>query len=60
MAGAQMLMGALKAEMVRVSVIVLSLWLVFAFYKNISALGFISTFIATMVIYALAIALPDR
>ncbi len=60
MAAAQVLMGALKAEMVRVSVMVLSMWLVFTLYRNVSALGFIGTFSATMVIYLLAIALPDN
>ncbi len=60
MSAAAVLLGALKAELVRVTVIVLMLWLVFTFYKDVSALGFIGTFAVTTVIYSLAIAVPDK
>lgn len=54
------LIGALKAEMVKVAVIVLLLWLVFALYKDVNPVGFIGTFALTTVIFSLAIAVREK
>lgn len=54
------LIGALKAEMVKIAVIVLLLWLVFALYKDVNAPGFIGTFALTTVIFSLAIAVREK
>ncbi len=49
------LMGALKAEAVRVGLIVVLLWLVFTTYKDLNALVFIGTVSVNIVISALGI-----
>ena len=48
-------MGALKAEAVRVGLIVVLLWLVFTTYKDLNALVFIGTVSVNIVISALGI-----
>lgn len=57
---ADALIGALKAEMVKIAVIALLLWLVFGLYEEVNAMGFIGTFAVTTVIFSLAIAVRDN
>lgn len=53
------LVTALKAEGIKVGLIVVLLWLVFAFYKDLVALAFLGAFIATVVIFSLAFFVRD-
>ncbi|MFL6713953.1 MAG: ATP synthase subunit I [Sulfurifustis sp.] len=54
------LFAALRAEGVRVAVIVALLWIVFATYKDLVALAFIATFIVTVVIFSMAFFVRDQ
>lgn len=54
------LFAALRAEGVRVLVIVALLWIVFATYKELVALAFIATFIVTVVIFSMAFFVRDQ
>lgn len=54
------LFGALRAEGVRVAVIVALLLTVFATYKDLVALAFIATFIVTVVIFSMAFFVRDQ
>lgn len=53
------LITAFKAEAVKVVVIVLMLWLVLTLYKDVVAVGFIGTFGITVLIFAMALFVPD-
>ena len=53
------LLGALRAEAVKLGLIVLLLWLVFALYQDIVALAFIGAFTVTVLIFALAFFVRD-
>lgn len=53
------LIAALRAEAVKIGVIVLLLWLVFATYKDMIAVAFLGTFMLTVVIFAMAFFVRD-
>lgn len=53
------LITALKAEAVKVIVIVLMLWLVLTLYKDVVAVGFIGTFAITVLIFGMALFITD-
>lgn len=53
------LLGALRAEAVKIGSMVLLLWLVFALYQDIVAPAFIGAFIVTALIFALAFFVRD-
>ena len=53
------LITALKAEAVKIVVIVTLLWLVLTLYKDVVAAGFIGTFALTVVIFGLALFVTD-
>lgn len=48
------LISALGAEAVKVGLIVILLWLVFAAYRDVVVLAFLGTFTATVLIFAMA------
>jgi ATP synthase protein I len=50
---------ALRAEAAKIAAIVLLLWLVLANYKEVVALGFLGTFVVTVVIFSAAITVRD-
>ena len=52
---AEALYGALRAEAVKVVLMVVLLWLVLATYKNVLAVALIGTFIVTVVVSTMAI-----
>jgi ATP synthase protein I len=51
---------ALRAEAAKVAVIVLLLWLVFATYREMVVLAFIAAFILSILLSAMAFAIPDE
>jgi ATP synthase protein I len=53
------LLAMLRAEAVKVAVVVLLLWLVLSSYKDVVVLGFIGSFIVSVVILSLAILARD-
>jgi ATP synthase protein I len=53
------LLGALRAEVVKLGLIVLLLWLVFALYRDIVALAFLGAFTVTVLIFAMAFFVRD-
>lgn len=53
------LITALKAEAVKIIVMVTLLWLVLTLYKNVVAVGFIGTFALTVLIFGLALFVTD-
>ncbi len=54
------LLAALRAEAVKIGLIILLLYLVFAIYKDVVAVEFIGSFIVSVVIFATAIAVPEQ
>lgn len=48
------LLRGLRAEVAKIGVVVVLLWLVFALYAQLIALAFLATFIATVVIFSMA------
>jgi ATP synthase protein I len=54
------LLTAFKAEAAKIVFIVLALWLVMATYKNVVAVIFIGTFIATIAVSSMAFFVSDR
>ena len=54
------LVTAFKAEAVKIVFIVVALWLVLAAYKNVVAVGFIGTFIVTILASSMAFFVRDR
>lgn len=48
------LIGALRAEAVKIVLIVLLLWLVLATYRDVEAVAFFGTFLVTILIFAMA------
>jgi ATP synthase protein I len=50
----EVLFGALRAEAVKIGLIVLLLWLVLATYDNVVPLALIGSFIATVLIFTMA------
>jgi ATP synthase protein I len=53
------LITALKAEAVKVVVMVILLWLVLTLYKDVVAVGFIGTFALTVLIFGMALFVTD-
>jgi ATP synthase protein I len=53
------LITALKAEAVKVVVMIVLLWLVLTLYKDVVAAGFIGTFALTVLIFAMALFVRD-
>jgi ATP synthase protein I len=54
------LIGALRAEGIKIGLIVVLLWLVLAAYKDVVALAFLGTFILTALIFSVAFVVRDR
>lgn len=54
------LYAALRAEAVKVVLMILLLWLVLATYRDVVAIGLIGSFIATVLIFAMAVAVHDK
>ncbi len=54
------LLTAFKAEAAKIVFIVLALWLVMVAYKNVVAVIFIGTFIATISVSSMAFFVSDR
>lgn len=50
---------ALRAEAVKIIVIIVSLWTVFAAYKEINPTAFIGVFIMTVIIFSMALFVPN-
>jgi ATP synthase protein I len=53
------LITALKAEAVKIIVMVVLLWLVLTLYKDVVAVGFIGTFALTVLIFGMALFVKD-
>lgn len=53
------LITAVKAEAVKIIVMVVLLWLVLTLYKDVVAVGFIGTFALTVLIFAMALFVTD-
>jgi len=53
------LITALKAEAVKIIVMVILLWLVLTLYKDVVAVGFIGTFALTVLIFGMALFVTD-
>jgi ATP synthase protein I len=51
---------ALRAEAVKISVIVLLLWLVFKVYENVNAIAFIGMFILTVIMHSMALFVSEK
>ena len=51
---------ALRAEAVKVVLMILLLWIVFATYRDVVAIGLIGSFIATVLIFTLAILVREK
>ncbi len=51
---------ALRAEAVKIVLIVLLLWFVFKYYANVHALAFVGTFILTVIVYSMALFVSDK
>ena len=54
------LYGALRAEAVKLALMIVLLWVVLATYKNVVAIGLIGTFIATVLIFTMAVWVSDK
>lgn len=50
----------LRAEVVKVVLMILLLWIVFATYRDVVAIGLIGSFIATVLIFTLAVVFHDK
>ncbi|SDH03043.1 ATP synthase subunit I [Nitrosomonas sp. Nm132] len=50
---------ALRAEAVKIIVIIASLWAVFAAYKEVNPTAFIGVFIMTVIIFSMALFVPN-
>jgi ATP synthase protein I len=54
------LYAALRAELVKVALMVILLWIVLATYRDVVAIGLIGTFIATILIFTMAILVREK
>ena len=54
------MLAALRAESVKIFLIVLLLWVVLATYKNIVIVAFIGTFIVATILFALALFVREK
>ena len=50
---------ALRAEAVKIVAMFALLWLVLTFYKDVVAVGFIGTFAITVLVFGMALFVPD-
>jgi ATP synthase protein I len=51
---------ALRAEAVKISVVVLLLWLVFKVYEDVNAFAFIGMFILTVIMHSMALFVSEK
>jgi len=54
------LYAALRAEALKLALMVILLWVVLATYKNVVAVGLIGTFIATVLIFTMAVWVREK
>jgi ATP synthase protein I len=54
------LYGVLRAEAVKLALMILLLWIALATYRDVVAIGLIGTFIATVLIFTLAILVREK
>ena len=54
------LYAALRAEAVKVVLMIVLLWIVLATYRNVVAVGLIGTFIATVLIFTIAVWVREK
>ena len=54
------LVSMMRAESVKLLVIVLLLWLVFSAYQEVNGVGFVGTFIVTTLVFSLAVFIRDK
>ena len=54
------LYAAFRAEAVKLALMVLLLWIVLATYRNVVAIGLIGSFIATVLIFTMAVLVRDK
>ena len=54
------LLGALRAEGIKIGLMVILLWLVLAAYRNVVALALLGSFAATMLIFTMAFIVRDH
>ncbi len=54
------LMGLMRAEAVKIGLIVLQLWLVLAFYTHVVPVFFFGTFVLTVIFFSMAIFVRER
>jgi ATP synthase protein I len=54
------MLAALRAEAVKIILIVVLLWVVLVIYKNVEIVAFIGTFIATTIVFSLALFVRDN
>ena len=54
------LLSVLRAEAVKIALIVVLLWLVLTHYKDVAIVWFIGSFLASALILSIAPAVPDR
>jgi ATP synthase protein I len=50
---------AIRAEAVKIVAMIALLWLVLTFYKDVVAVGFIGTFAITVLVFGMALFVPD-
>ncbi len=51
---------ALRAEAVKVTLIILMLWLVFKLYEDVNALAFVGMFILTIIMHSMALFVSEK
>lgn len=51
---------ALRAEAVKITLIILMLWLVFKLYEDVNALAFIGMFILTIIMHSMALFVSEK
>lgn len=54
------LLGALRAEGIKIGVMVILLWLVFAMYRDLVALALLGSFAVTLMIFSLAFVVREH
>ena len=54
------LYAALRAEAVKLALMILLLWMALAMYRDVVAIGLIGTFIATVVIFTMAVWVREK
>jgi ATP synthase protein I len=54
------LYAVLRAEAVKVVLMILPLWIVLAAYRDVVAIGLIGSFIATVLVFTLAVVFQDK